>query len=115
MPASGKGFSSQAAAEPEQFAADRVKTVKRNEAFTCRNCGEVNPPAPQTCRNHCRKCLFSRHVDDKLPGDRASTCHELMSPITVEHDSKREWMITHKCLRCGKVQRNKVAEDDDFD
>ncbi|HIQ57626.1 TPA: RNHCP domain-containing protein, partial [Candidatus Gracilibacteria bacterium] len=39
-----------------------------NEEFTCEWCGEINPPSKGTCRNHCRKCLCSKHVDEKFPG-----------------------------------------------
>jgi hypothetical protein len=39
----------------------------------CRS--EVSPDAPGTGhRDHCPSCLWSRHLDDERPGDRASEC-----------------------------------------
>lgn len=86
-----------------------------NESFTCTNCGEENPPAEGSCRNHCRQCLYSMHVDKSSPGDRQSECKNLMKPIGVEHKGKKGWMIYHKCLKCGKIISNKAANDDNFD
>jgi hypothetical protein len=38
-----------------------------------------------------------------------------MEPIFVDQDGKRGYIITHKCTKCDKEIRNKVAKDDDFD
>lgn len=84
-----------------------------NESFICKACGASVPPAKSTCRNHCNKCLVSQHVDDKLPGDRASGCKGLMKAIRIEGTDPDRLILTHKCMQCGKVQRNKVASDDD--
>lgn len=86
-----------------------------NENFRCLNCGEENPKLPGSCRNHCKKCLYSRHLDQESPGDRLSDCHNLMKPIAIEKNSKKGWMIKHQCLKCGKTILNKSAEDDNFD
>ncbi|HWG84283.1 MAG TPA: RNHCP domain-containing protein, partial [Deinococcales bacterium] len=88
-------------------------TVKgRNESFTCANCGREVPPATNgSCRNHCPYCLCSLHVDD-FPGDRASDCGGLLEPVSVDHDSKKGWVIVHRCRACGAVKRNKAALDD---
>ena len=86
-----------------------------NEPFVCQNCGHKNPKSDKSCRNHCRKCLFSLHVDKNSPGDRLSDCHELMEPISISQNSKKGWMIHHKCLKCGKEIPNKAAPDDDFE
>lgn len=86
-----------------------------NEGFTCKACGALVPPAKSTCRNHCNICLASEHVDDKLPGDRASGCKGLMKAIQAEGTDPDRLILTHKCARCGKVQRNKVAQDDTRD
>ena len=85
---------------------------KINEAFVCKNCGAENPPAPKTCRNHCRECLFSLHVDES-PGDRASGCGGFLRPIGVELSGGEMRSIVFKCEVCGMEGRNKVAEDDD--
>jgi hypothetical protein len=38
-----------------------------------------------------------------------------MRPVSAEPDSKKGFIITHKCDKCGKVGRNKSASDDDTD
>lgn len=86
-----------------------------NEPFTCQNCGTDNPKHKTSCRNHCKNCLYSLHVDKNTPGDRQSTCHALMQPISVMQNSKKGWMITHKCTKCNKTIQNKSAEDDNFE
>lgn len=93
----------------------RKNFIVKNTAFVCQNCGAKNPPAPQTCRNHCWKCLFSLHVDAEIPGDRKSTCLELMEPITIGQDGKKGFFVIHKCTKCGKEIRNKLADDDDWE
>lgn len=83
-----------------------------NIPFICKKCGHQVAPAEQTCRNHCTQCLYSLHVDLEIPGDRASTCHSLMEPIKLDQNSKKGFIIIHKCLKCGKKIANKVATDD---
>jgi len=89
--------------------------IKVNEGFKCRNCGEENPKAEKTCRNHCKKCLYSLHVDETTPGDRLSKCQELMKPISLELSGKKGYIIVHECLKCGKIMKNKTADDDNPD
>lgn len=93
----------------------RKNFLHRNEGFVCLQCGFENPPQEGSCRNHCTQCLYSRHVDDQTPGDRASTCKGLMEPIGLDVPKKGEQMIRHRCLTCGKEMRNKVAKDDDIE
>ncbi|MFH1533891.1 MAG: RNHCP domain-containing protein [Nitrospirota bacterium] len=88
---------------------------KINESFTCKNCGEKNPKLEKSCRNHCRKCLYSLHVDKNTPGDRESSCKALMEPIKAEQTGKKGWMIYHKCTKCSKIIPNTVADDDNFE
>jgi len=88
---------------------------KINEGFKCMHCGLTVPKANQTCRNHCTKCLYSLHVDDNDPGDRASECGGLMAPLAIDKSGKKGFMIFHKCLECGKMTKNKVADDDDME
>lgn len=94
---------------------ERTNFISLNEGFTCENCGEVVPKANKTCRNHCTKCLVSLHVDDKVPGDRKSGCLGLMIPKFIDLNRKKGYIIIHKCKKCGKISRNKVADDDDMD
>ena len=67
-----------------------------------------------TCRNHCPYCLYSKHVDIN-PGDREETCHGLLEPIDIEINSKKGYVIVSKCIKCGKIRKNKMAEDDNMD
>ncbi len=86
--------------------------IHLNEEFNCGNCGKHNEKAQKTCRNHCKFCLFSMHVDQKTPGDRLSDCKSLMEPIGIETDRKKTYIILHRCLKCQKIIRNKAAVDD---
>ena len=90
------------------------KFVEIDEAFTCENCGYEVKPLGYSSRNHCPKCLHSKHVDIN-PGDRAEDCKGLLVPINVENSSKKGQVIIFRCKKCGQIRKNKVAEDDDFD
>lgn len=99
--------------------ASRVRTnpVSRDDAFSCMKCGAEVPPNGRTPRDHCPRCLCSRHVDI-VPGDRANPCQGRMDPMTVEvHD--RIVVILYRCTRCREEHRNKAvvdgAEPDDWD
>lgn len=87
-----------------------MKTI--NETFTCLNCEQLIPKAVKTCRNHCPFCFASRHVDGDIPGDRATSCHGEMYPISYEMKNS-EIRILFACVKCGKNHRNKRAEDDE--
>ncbi|MEK7528574.1 MAG: RNHCP domain-containing protein [Patescibacteria group bacterium] len=86
-----------------------------NDPFVCQKCGEQNPPAGKSYRNHCRRCLCSLHVDEGTPGDRMSTCRGLMFPVAAGVHSRKEYEITHECVKCGKRIPNKAAPDDNMD
>lgn len=86
--------------------------IVKNNGFLCEYCGEKNLPAKKTCRNHCLKCLFSKHVDDVFPGDRMSNCGGKMKIKEIIPNSKNDWILTHQCEKCGKIIKNKIAEDD---
>jgi hypothetical protein len=66
-------------------------------------------------RNHCPYCLYSRHVDDKVPGDRASSCGGSMAPVGAFTRPKGEHVVVHRCLTCGFERYNRIAADDDFE
>ncbi len=89
--------------------------IHRNEGFECLHCGFLNPASASSCRNHCIHCLYSRHVDKEVPGDRASDCMALMSPTRLEQNKKKGKMIVHVCTQCRKEMLNKVEEDDEMD
>lgn len=83
-----------------------------NQGFVCAHCGAAVPPLQNgSVRNHCPRCLHSRHLD-VFPGDRAADCGGLMVPVAVEHSAKKGWVIVHRCQACGHQGRNKAALDD---
>lgn len=88
--------------------------TKIDEEFICENCGNKVQKLGYTCRNHCPICLYSKHVDVN-PGDRAENCHGSLKPISVEIDSKKGYVIIFKCEKCGKIRRNRAADDDNMD
>jgi len=90
----------------------RKNFIFKNEPFVCLHCAFANKTLSGSCRNHCSECLYSVHVDDVVPGDRASKCHGLMKPIALDHHKKKGQMIIHECLTCGHKMRNMVAPDD---
>ncbi len=91
---------------------------KGNDAFVCAQCNSsVEPLTSGSYRNHCPRCLFSKHVD-VVPGDRLASCGGLMEPVNVEYASKKGWMVMHRCMACGFARPNKAAlrdvQPDDF-
>ena len=88
--------------------------IEIDEAFKCEVCGEEVKPLGYTCRDHCPKCLCSKHVD-KDPGDRAEECKGILRPIGLENNQKKGYIIIYKCDKCGKIRKNKMATDDNFD
>lgn len=91
---------------------ERKNFIVIDEPFVCAKCGKKNPASGVSCRNHCKFCLFSKHVDEKIPGDRLSQCNGLMEPVYAMTDPKKNYMIAHKCLSCAKISLNKIAQDD---
>lgn len=82
-----------------------------DEEFICENCGTKVEKLGYSCRNHCPHCLYSKHVD-KNPGDREEECHGMLKPIDIEINPKKGYVIVFKCIKCGAIRKNKVAEDD---
>jgi len=80
------------------------------EDFTCDHCKRFVKGNGYT--NHCPYCLYSKHVDQN-PGDRLATCHGLMKPIEVEV-KRDQFILTHRCLKCQTIKRNKAAPNDCF-
>lgn len=88
---------------------------QENTGFTCVHCGRPIPKHPGgSYRNHCPRCLWSKHVDI-APGDRAAGCQAPMQPTGVDHSGKKGYILIHQCTACGVVDRNKLAPDDDMD
>ncbi len=87
------------------------------QSFKCGHCKRFVGALPSggRQRNHCPYCLYSRHVDEKRPGDRASSCNALMAPIGAFQRPNGEHCIVHRCLGCGFERFNRIGADDDFD
>lgn len=94
-----------------------VRMQPRNEGFTCEHCGKIVSPVSYggSYRNHCPYCLYSKHVDSDVPGDRAANCGGLMAPIGVFTRRTGEHVLVHRCDRCGLERYNRIAGDDDFE
>lgn len=84
-----------------------------DESFICENCGYAVSKLDYSARDHCPKCLYSKHVDI-MPGDRQNKCLGLMEPISIEK-YKNTYKIIYKCLKCGQIHKNIMATDDNYD
>jgi hypothetical protein len=86
------------------------------ESFKCVNCRAFIGPTVSggRHRNHCPLCLYSRHVDGRRPGDRASDCGAKMAPVGRFTRADGEPMILHRCLGCGFARANRLAADDNM-
>jgi hypothetical protein len=101
------------------------KNPFKNGDFYCNNCNQWVPftnSMGTKHRNHCLYCLWSKHVDNQISGDRASKCRASMEPIglTFKHEGldkygrprQGEIMIVHECTSCNKISINRIAADD---
>ena len=89
----------------------RKNFIHKNEEFVCEQCGYLNPLGDQI-RNHCSQCLYSKHLDKDVPGDRASECGGLMRPSSITYKGAKGFMINFICVKCGHKYVNKVLEGD---
>lgn len=91
--------------------------IARNDPFICEHCGKKVEKIIYggSYRNHCPFCLWSKHVDGPVPGDRVQPCHGLMEPIGVTTKSGGEFTLIHKCTKCGFQRLNRIAGDDNID
>lgn len=85
----------------------------RDEEFICDNCNNLVDKLNYTARDHCNKCLYSKHVDIN-PGDRMNTCNGLLRPIGIEK-FKNTYKIIYRCEKCGELHKNVMANDDNMD
>lgn len=85
-----------------------------DEAFVCDVCGNMVDRLNYTARDHCNKCLCSKHVDVN-PGDRKEDCKGILVPVSIEKSSKDKLKIVYRCEKCGSIKKNIVAADDDFE
>ncbi len=101
--------------QDENKSCQRKNFIMNNESFACERCGKQNKALKGGCRNHCCHCLYSKHVDKNIPGDRKSKCGGLMKPISLDQSGKKGYILVHQCIVCGKTIRNKCAPDDSID
>ena len=88
-----------------------MSRTSENTAFTCLRCGlDVVPLSNGSYRNHCPRCLYSRHLD-LVPGDQASSCVGMMEPVGVRYRSGKGLQVVHRCMTCGVLRANKIAID----
>jgi len=73
-----------------------MKNVVEN--FICEVCGEKIIGNGTT--DHCPNCLWGKHVDEEVPGDRASMCKGLMRPMAAEYQNDN-FKILYKCESCN--------------
>jgi len=118
----------------DKYMSDKKKSFvlsRRHEesvgSFRCAHCSLPVPISEEmgtSHRNHCNSCLWSKHVDERTPGDRKSECGAGMEPIGITlkregHDKYShterygDVMLVHKCAGCGKININRIAADDD--
>ena len=55
--------------------------------------------------------MWSKHLDVH-PGDREADCGGMMEPIAISVRKNGEWSIIHCCRRCGALDANRIAGDD---
>ncbi len=84
-----------------------------DENFICENCDYTVEKLNYTARDHCPRCLYSKHVDI-LPGDRSNTCLGLLEPVGIEK-FKDTYKIIYRCQKCGESHKNIIAKDDNMD
>lgn len=92
---------------------DTKQFTMKDENFICEVCNEKVNPLGYTARDHCPKCLSSKHVDIN-PGDRRESCHGILKPIAIEN-FKSTYKIIYKCQKCGIIKKNIMAKDDNMD
>jgi len=85
--------------------------VPKREEFVCLNCGQKIAGGGYV--NHCPNCLWSKHVDQEVPGDRQSDCRGAMKPIGVIEKAGK-WRIIHQCQQCGQKTIVNSSPKDNF-
>ena len=84
--------------------------IRKKENFICEKCGERVVGDGYT--DHCPKCLWGKHVDDVLPGDRASKCQGAMEPVKTIYE-KGKFKIYYRCQKCGHEFRVHEGKKDE--
>jgi ribosomal protein L37AE/L43A len=84
--------------------------IRKIENFRCEKCGAEVKGDGYT--DHCPKCLWGKHVDKDIPGDRASECRGMMEPIGAVYE-KEKFKIQYRCEKCGREFWVREGEEDD--
>lgn len=71
--------------------------IRVRENFECERCGRKVEGDGYT--DHCPVCLWGKHVDKEIPGDRLSDCGGLMEPIGVRYQAGK-FDIYYRCVKC---------------
>lgn len=91
----------------------------KTNSFKCLNCRQLVRAGKNigtAYRNHCPRCLWSKHV-------MGTNCGGLMKPIGLtfkyegedKYDKKKvgELMLIHQCQLCSAISINRIAADDE--
>lgn len=84
--------------------------IRKIENFKCERCGYEVVGDGYT--DHCPKCLWGKHVDAEIPGDRASECGGMMEPVGAEYKANK-FKIHYKCNKCNHEFFVREGEGDD--
>jgi rubrerythrin len=84
--------------------------IRKIENFTCEHCGELVVGDGYT--DHCPKCLWAKHMDQLIPGDRESDCKGMMEPIKTLYE-KGIFKVFYRCMECGHEFGVREGKDDD--
>ena len=84
--------------------------IRKIENFICEHCGQKVTGDGYT--DHCPKCLWGKHVDAEIPGDRASKCWGMLEPVGAEYKSDK-FKIHYKCNKCNHEFFVREGEGDD--
>ena len=86
--------------------------IRKKEDFVCEHCGEKVVGDGYT--DHCPKCLWAKHVDRLIPGDRESDCGGMMEPIATQFSiSNFQFSIKYKCTKCRHTFKVREGKGDD--
>ena len=107
-----KNIKSKPTPNPSLDKEGRRNFLRKKENFICENCGEEVNGDGYT--DHCPKCLWGKHVDEEIPGDRASDCKGLMEPIASQFSiSNFQFSIKYKCIKCGHIFKVREGKEDE--
>jgi ribosomal protein L37AE/L43A len=92
-----KNFKLKSFPDPSLSKEGRKNFMRKVEDFKCEQCGfEV---VGDGYTDHCPVCLWGKHVDFEIPGDRLSDCKGLMKPMKTEY-KQGKFKIKYKCTKC---------------